>query len=212
MRNGMKVATLVMALILVFGAVIGGTVAWLITNTAPVINTFTYGDINIKLEETDTGLDGDNDPTTNKYQMVPGEDITKNPTVTVLANSEDCYLFVKLNKSANFDEFMTYNVILEDDPATAVDEKWTLLPGTDNIYYKEVSRSADNQVFGVLVDNKVTVKADVTKAQLNALDAGGVINYPTMTVTAYAVQKAGIATPADAWACITAEYPQTNTP
>ncbi len=38
------------------------------------------------------------------------------------------------------------------------------------------------------------------KEQLNALDSGSSANYPTLTVTAYAVQYAGSATAADAWA------------
>ena len=41
MRKGYKVLALVLAVVLVLGAVIGTTVAWLITNTTPVVNTFT---------------------------------------------------------------------------------------------------------------------------------------------------------------------------
>ena len=45
-----KVLLMVISLGLVICSVIGGTLAWLITKTEPVINTFTYGDINITLE------------------------------------------------------------------------------------------------------------------------------------------------------------------
>ena len=45
---------MIAALALFLFAIIGGTVAWLIADTDPVVNTFTYGDINITLEETDT--------------------------------------------------------------------------------------------------------------------------------------------------------------
>ena len=38
-----------LALVLVIGCAVGGTVAWLVSSTDPVVNTFTYGDINITL-------------------------------------------------------------------------------------------------------------------------------------------------------------------
>ena len=192
MRKGYKVLALVLAVVLVLGAVIGTTVAWLITNTTPVVNTFTYGDINITLEETDTGLDEDNDKKTNQYQMVPGKEIDKDPKVTVLKNSEDCWLFVKLEKSSNFDQFMTYEMA----------EGWTELDATKypGIYYREVAMSDNDAEFTVLKDNKVTVKTDVTKDMFNKLDADANNKiYPQLKVTAYAVQKAGVDTPAAAW-------------
>lgn len=192
MRKGYKVLALVLAVVLVLGAVIGTTVAWLITNTTPVVNTFTYGDINITLEETDTGLDEDNDKKTNQYQMVLGKEIDKDPKVTVLKNSEDCWLFVKLEKSSNFDEFMTY----------AIADGWTELDATKypGIYYREVAMSDNDAEFTVLKDNKVTVKTDVTKDMFNKLDADANNKiYPQLKVTAYAVQKAGVDTPAAAW-------------
>ena len=56
-----------------------------------------------------------------------------------------------------------------------------------------------------LSNDTVTVKESVTKEMLNALDAPGTTaTYPTLTVTAYAVQEAGNATAADAWAKVTA--------
>lgn len=189
--GGKKLAVMLASLALVLCTVIGGTVAWLITKTDPVVNTFTYGDINITLQETDTNKDGDNDPNTNTYPMVPGHTITKDPKVTLKANSEDAWLFVKLEKSANFDDFMTY----------AMADGWTKLDDVDDVYYREVSKVAQDVEFTVIKDDTVTVKDEVTKEMLNALDANGASNYPKLTVTAYAVQRdSNIATAADAWA------------
>ena len=181
---------LVAAAVVLLGMV-GGTLAWLIDKTESVVNTFTYGDIEISLTETDTN-DGDNDPNTNEYKMVPGQTITKDPVLTVEQGSEDCYLFVKLEKStdANFDDFMTYEVA----------DGWTALDNVDGVYYREVAAAdvADaNKDFAVIKDNTVTVKDSVTKGMLNALTA---TTYPKLTVTGYAVQKAGMASAADAWA------------
>ncbi len=189
--GGKKLTVLLTSLALVLCTVIGGTFAWLITETDPVVNTFTYGDINITLQETDTNKDGDNDPNTNIYPMVPGNAITKDPRITFKANSENAWLFVKLEKTANFDDFMTYEIA----------DGWTALPGVDGVYYIEVSKAAQDAEFAVIKNDTVTVKGDVTKEMLNALDANGASNYPKLIVTAYAVQRdSNITTAADAWA------------
>ena len=201
-RVSARVLALVLTLVLVFGGVVGGTVAWLIATPDPVVNTFTYGDIDITLEETNTNLDGDSNPNTNDYKMMPGEKITKDPVVTVKAGSEDMWLFVKLEKSANFDEFMEYTV----------DSNWAELAGVAGVYYRHITaaevKDADLKAH-VLADDTVTVKETVTKEMLNALDeSDGVAianpTYPTLTVTAYAVQYAGNPTAADAWAKVPA--------
>lgn len=186
-----KLAVMLASLALVLCTVIGGTLAWLVTETDPVVNTFTYGDINITLHETDTNKDGDNDPNTNTYPMVPGHTITKDPKVTFKANSEDAWLFVNLEKTANFDDFMTYEMA----------DGWTKLDNVDGVYYREVSKAAQDAEFTVIKDDTVTVKGEVTKEMLNALDANGASNYPKLIVTAYAVQRdSNIATATDAWA------------
>lgn len=201
-----KIILTLMSVLLVFCSIIGGTVAWLIADTDPVVNTFTYGDININLDETDTELDGDDNPNTNDYPMIPGNPITKDPKVTFKANSENAWLFVKLDESANFDNFMEYTVILDDPATTDVVEGWTALEGEEGVYWMAVNKADKDAEYYVIKDNTVTVKGEVTKEMLNALDANGASNYPTLTVTAYAVQRdSNITTAADAWALAEAE-------
>lgn len=183
-RVNMKPLALILALVMVFGGVIGGTVAWLIATPDSVVNTFTYGDINITLIETDTGLDGDSNSNTNEYEMMPGETISKDPTITVEAGSENNWLFVNLEKSENFDQFMTY----------VIAEGWTqLYDGEGNevkgVYYRYQAETEVDVDISVLKNNEVEVKESVTKEMLNALDANNA--YPTLTVTAYAVQYIG---------------------
>ncbi len=64
-----KMLIVLLALVLMIGCAVGGTVAWLTAKTDSVVNTFTYGDINIELTET-TGKD---------YKIIPGVDIAKDP-------------------------------------------------------------------------------------------------------------------------------------
>ena len=174
MKKKLTVSLAVLALVACMTA--GATLAWLTAKTSSVTNTFTYGDINIELKET----------TGESYKMVPGNTIAKDPKVTVKANSEACWLFVKVEKSTNFDEFMTYGVA----------DGWTKLDGVDGVYYREVASPTDDTVFDVLKDNSVTVKTTVTKEQFNSLTS---TTMPTLTFTAYACQKDNVSTAADAW-------------
>ena len=189
-RAGMKILLICLSLTLVVAGVISGTVAWLVSKTEPVVNTFTYGDINITLEETDP--EGNDDPTDNTFTMVPGKTIDKDPVITVLAGSEACWLFVKIDESANLDEFIEYTVA----------EGWIALDETNHpgVYYREVAAVTQDTAFDVLKDNQVAVKGDVTKEMLNNLTEA---TYPTLTFTAYAVQSDGdvdaIDSAAEAW-------------
>lgn len=191
MKKKILALTLVFALALALG--IGGTVAWLTAQTTPVVNTFTVGDINITLTESENL----------NLKMVPGNEIAKDPKVTVVAGSEACWLFVKIVKSAN------YGTYLED---YSLATGWTELTGVDGVYYREVSAgdAASGVEYYVLsagtklgADNgHVKVKEAVTKAQMEAIKTSG---QPTLTFTAYAVQKDNITSAADAWAKIPTE-------
>lgn len=190
-----KLFIIVVSILSICSFLIGTSVAWLTSKTDEVINTFTYGDINIKIEETDT-QDNDNNEFTNTYKMLPGNKITKDPKITVLAKSEDSYLFVEIKESENFKDFMKYELV----------EGWTLVEGTENVYVKEVNFSDQDQEFYILKDNTVTVLESVTKAMLNDLDKDGQTNYPTLSFTAYAVQRdskiEAIDTAVEAWSIV----------
>lgn len=80
-------------------AVIGTTLAYF-TDTKEVTNTFSSGNVTITLDEAPVGPDGQattgNRVTTNDYKLYPGKEYDKDPTITVAAGSEDCYLFVRV--------------------------------------------------------------------------------------------------------------------
>ena len=184
-----KAFAAVLALVLVLGCALGGTVAWLVAESGPVTNTFTYGDININLEET----------TGSSYKIIPGVDIAKDPKVTVEADSEACWLFVKVEETGTFvDGKVTYSIA----------DGWTQGDGTkipENVYYREVSaaEAKNGASYYVLAGDRdhpngvVNVSDTLTKE-----DIEGITTQPTLTFTAYAVQKDGIADAATAWSKI----------
>lgn len=173
----MKTFVAMLALVLVIGCAVGGTVAWLTAQTDPVVNTFTYGDINITLKET----------TGNDYKIIPGVDIKKDPKVTVKANSEACWLFVKVEKEGTFTDKVTYSIANDWTPGDG--EK---IPA--NVYYRAVDAVKADTGFAVLEGNKINVSEELTKSDIQSITV-----QPKLTFTAYAVQQDGIGDAAAAW-------------
>ena len=184
-----KGLALVLALTLLVVGVVAGPLAWLTAKSDTVVNTFTTSDIEVELKET-TGTE---------YKMIPGYTISKDPKATVLSGSEECYLFVKLDKSANFDTYLEY----------VIADGWTKLEGvTDTVYYRKVQTADIGTAYSVLKGDQVTVKGEVTKAMMDGLTTE---TLPKLTVTAYASQLHKNATTeftaAEAWANVNPTNP-----
>lgn len=174
-----------LALCLALALGIGGTMAYLTATTTAVVNTFTIGNVGLTLEETKGTLDAEGK---HQFKMVPGNEIEKDPKVTVTKGSEACWLFVKLVKANDFDTYLTYDMA----------DGWIELDKVNypGVYYREVAQNdTADQVFSVLSGDKVLVK---TTATLDAVNAGN-FSQPTLTISAAAIQKANIADAATAY-------------
>lgn len=177
-----KAVAILLTIGLLIGGTVGGTLAWLLTNTNPVTNTFSTSDINITLTETTT-----------TYKMVPGTTIPKDPKVTVAANSEACWLFVKVEETESQTNMVTTGTA---DATTyihyAMGAGWTALEDVTNVYYRKVSQAdaTAGASYEVLSGNSVSVPASVTKDMLNKVKDNTVAT-PKLTFTAYAIQYEG---------------------
>lgn len=191
-----KALLLVVCAALLVAASVMGTVAYLQDSTDAVVNTFTVGEVQITLTET-FNTDTDNDNTNDAWsaKLIPGVEYAKDPVVTVLADSEDCWLFVEIVETNNPASYLTYTYNLEG---------WTALSGETGVYYREVAQSDVDQSWDLLVDNKVTVKTGVVNS--DAVAGTNEVNMPTeakapsISFTAYAIQKEGFTSAAAAWA------------
>ena len=177
---GKKLIVTVLAIACVLTLGVGATLAFISAVAGPVENIFTIGDIELTLEET----------TGEKYQLIPGATLKKDPRVVLGSGSEDCWLFVKITKKGNPDLYLSYTVL----------DEWMPLFGYDGVYYRSVSDIAEDTVFGILKDDAVTVKDSITKEEMK-----GITENPTLTFTAYAVQSYGIDSAAAAYNAILAE-------
>ena len=200
-NNSTKIVTILLALALLVCCGIGGTVAWLMDSTEAVTNTFTIGDINLTLVESPYNADGTygeaKEGINNSYPLIPGNSYKKDPKVTVLANSEDCYLFVKMDKVNSPDTYLTF---------TFNDAGWSTYTGEEGVYYREVLKNDTvrswellkkiNGDFTIKVSDKI-VKAGTASGDYINMPA----NNPEIKFTAYAVQKANLSL-AEAWALV----------
>lgn len=175
----MKKKLLVVSLcaIIAIMAIAGSSLAWLQDSTVTITNTFTEGKVDIDLTET----------TGEKYQLIPGNTLPKDPTVTVVKGSEACYLYVKVVETNGVGEYIDY----------AIADGWLPLTGVSGVYYREVSKNdADDQTFAVLKDNQVVVESDVNMTDMSTIATAK----PELKFTAYAIQKANTGDAAAAWA------------
>lgn len=178
-----KTIAMILAMVMMVVGLVGATLAWLTDKTSTITNTFTTSNISVTLKET-TGTE---------YKMIPGYTIGKDPKATVVTGSEECWLFVKVEKSENFDDYMTYQMA----------DGWESVEGATNVYARKVKSADIGTPYSVLKDDQVTVNGTVTKDMMDAIEKGTVAK-PTLKFTAYASQLHKNATEeftaAQAWA------------
>lgn len=193
-----KILVSLAALALVAAISIGGTIAYL-TSTDKVENSFTVGKVAITLDESKVDINGTAvTPAArvkaNTYKLMPGHPYTKDPTVHVDADSEDSWIFVKVE-----------NGISDIEAAEATGENaytpiakqitnngWTQLDGKTNIYYKKYTAGTTDKDLAVFGNFKIADNAQ-------DISGWGAAANAKITVTAYAVQADGFTTAKAAW-------------
>ena len=209
-----KLLIMSVAMVLVCAFAVGMTIAYL-TDHETVTNTFTVGNVQIKLDEADVDEYGvpQGSPaprvTANSYKLIPGHTYTKDPTVTVLEGSEESFIkmTVTFSNSAELDEIFgvgtDLTTIFHDYDGTT----WIYKGNTENtdntrtyeFWYKEtVAATTEDVALDALFDS-ITVPRTITNDQLATI-AGMKI-----TVNAYAIQADGFGgNAAAAWAAYNA--------
>lgn len=188
MTRKTKALTMALCAVLLVVTTVFATMAFL-TSQDSVTNTFTYGKVEITLDEADVKTDGtyEKDATVrvdaNKYKLIPGHTYIKDPTVHVGSSSEDCWLFVKVENGLAGAEAEGDTTIA----AQMADNNWTLVDEGSDIYAYKSKVSADDNV---VVFNSFKIAGDAVVADYEAKQ---------IVVTAYAIQADGFETAAEAW-------------
>lgn len=175
-----KLLTMLGAVALIGAIGVGSTLAYLSSTTDEVVNTFTVGEVKITLDETDIN-DSTKRTDKNTYvDMIPGSSYPKDPTVHVSADSEDCYVFVKITGLND-----TLSVKQGDEEF----ENWILVDPAKKIYRYNSVVSKDDDDKELEVFENITLALDY-EPEYN--EDGELLNIGTITVEACAVQAANL--------------------
>ena len=200
----------VLALVLVVAMSVAGTYAYL-TSADKVVNTFTVGNVQIKLDEAKANADGTLVPNAdrvkaNSYKLLPGHNYKKDPMVTVLKGSESSYvkMTVTFSKAAELDA-----IFAPDGGADMTSifngydsANWIYMGNTEDtvantrtyeFWYKETVAAPNADVALDALFDSITVPGTIDNDQL------ATIKGMTITVNAYAIQADGFNDAADAW-------------
>ena len=161
-----RLSIVAIALLLIVGTIT--TFAWLTDGTDEIKNTFTFANIKIKLEEVYT----------KDSVLYPGAKINKVPTVTVLENSANSYVYVKIVNGL---------VTTNGDKGATIDIHADWVSIGDNVYrYKvEVTQSTTVTALPSLFTT-VSVPTDLSNDEIQ--DISG----KTITIKAFAIQSDAI--------------------
>lgn len=171
MKKVRKAILLALCAVLLVGASVAGTLAYLTSKTNTLTNTFTVGKVNITLDEFKTNAYGqklseddnlwmpgqeENRISTggNSYTLIPGQTYHKDPTLTLKADSEACILFVKVkqpNEAAR--AIIQYQLDLTED------REWYVLTGDaglnadETLYYRRCAAVGNEDCSFALLQN-----------------------------------------------------------
>lgn len=215
-----KILALMCCAVLLVCISVGATIAYL-TDEEEVVNTFTVGNVQITLDEALVNTYGEplktNDDNTttvvddvkdadrvveNSYKLLPAHEYTKDPTVTVLAGSEACYVraIVTLTKGAAIHALPAeYKIAdcfdVQEDAWTYKSEKYDAATDTYTyeFWHNGIVALSEEDTELDPVFTTVTMPKNITNEELATLDG------LEITVTAHAIQADGFDDATAAW-------------
>ena len=210
MKKTSKALLLMLCAVLLVAASVLGTMAYL-TSSDEVVNTFTVGNVQIKLDEAQANPDGSlvqgaDRVKANSYKLLPGHNYNKDPMVTVLKGSESAYI----KMTVTFTKAAALDAIFDPNGATLTNifngyesTNWTYKGNTKDtaadtrtyeFWYKEAVAAPNGDVALDALFDSITVPGTITNAQLATIEG------MKITVNAYAIQADGFDNAEAAWA------------
>lgn len=188
------------------------TFALLTFQTDTLVNTFTVGQVSLKLDETDvdetgTPIEGVERVIGNEYKLIPGKEYVKDPTMTVLAGSEASYvrLLVTITKAKEIKEVFG-NDFLPEKYVTGWDKtKWvstSIKENDDNSityefrYHEVVTGYVNTKKQDVILTplfTKFTAPSELTSEDLKKIEGFEI------KVVGHGIQATGFKSADEAW-------------
>lgn len=227
-----KSIALILCAVLAVGSIAYGSVAYM-TSRDSIANVFTVGNVQVKVDETKVDKDGQpvdenntpvDDPqyaarteTGNDYHLIPGSEYRKDPTMTVLQDSEECYVRMKVTISKFAELKAIFEELAEQYPNGFVPDQhqqgwdsavWPFEGYTVNAdntltleyrYHKTVAAPNGDEVLLPLFTH-ISVPTAFTTDHLASI--AGI----TIVAEGQAIQAANFATDDEAWAAFGEQY------
>lgn len=204
MKNVKKALLVCLCLCVVVALTVAGTLAFL-TDTQEVVNTFTVGNVDITVDEAKVNTDGTpvtgaDRVTGNEYHLIPGQTYTKDPTMTVEAESEAAYvrMLVTMTHKTELDDIRVSLSMLNGwDRDTWIYKSTTVDTTADTVtyefWYKEaVAPNGEDVVLDALFDS-FTLPGTLDGDDLKSIEG------LEITVVGHAIQAAGFENADAAW-------------
>ncbi len=200
-----KIIALSLSFMLVACATFGITFAWLTSETGKITNTFTVGDVSIKLYEEinelyiqDVWATNSEDvwttisegATASGYKIIPGTSEHKAPYVKVETGSEKCYVYIAVLNEFNGIKVGPTNAKVDAVTYSYDTTKWTevtdtTIPANVKLYAYRTTCTAGNStaaLFNEIVYSEKIAKSDVTS-----------LTGKTIQIKAFAIQSSNLA-------------------
>ncbi len=219
MLKGKQSLIMALSIILSLCVTVFGTLAYF-TDSDTVVNTFTVGNVDITVNETE--VDPNGEPTgneerveANEYHLMPGHTYTKDPTMTVHAGSEHSYvrMLVTLNKLEELkaiaglggEDFQLENIVEGLNPEIWVPYGVTEDEQANTVTYEfryhetvDASELQEDLVLEALFESLV-IPGEVTGEEL------ATIADLELTINGHAIQILGFDNADEAWAAFDAQ-------
>ena len=194
------------------------TFALLTFETGTLSNTFTVGQVALKLDETDvdengTPIEGADRVNGNNYKLIPGKEYVKDPTMTVLSGSEASYvrLLVTITKTKEIKEIFGSDFLPENYVTGWDKNKWistSIKENEDNSityefrYHEVVAGYVDDKKQDLVLEplfTKFTAPSVLTGEDLKVIEGFEI------KVVGHAIQAVGFKDADEAWNAFDAE-------
>lgn len=223
MFKSKRAIVMAVSILLSLSLSIYGTLAFL-TDSSTVVNTFTVGNVDITVDETEVTPDGtpnedDNRVEANEYHLLPGHSYTKDPTMTVHAGSEDSYLRMKVTLT-HLSELQAIAALGTD---FVLDD---LVDGLDDTIWIPAGVVVDTEANTVTYEFRYHETVDMTAATEDLMleplftefvvpgaitgDELATLSDMTMTINGHAIQAYGFDNADAAWAAFDAQMTATT--
>lgn len=203
MRNTKKILVAAVCALLLVSLIVAGTVAYLL-DAKSTKNTFTVGDVKITLTNAIAETDA--------IHLVPGGTYAINPTVTVVKDSESCYVRVLVKVSAVTALKEALGDDYFDDITSDVNSAWTKQASlytedteadtaTYELRLNDVAAKSTSDTALAIPFTNIDVPNTLTNAQITAIKDAGL----EIEIFAQAIQSANLENANVAWAAFDAQ-------